>query len=538
MSTGLRIERTVFGGLGSLGAGFAAGDRSATDLFPGLAGGLIGSGRGSNLPKSCDESALGDDAFGATSAEAAAKLGSILSGEGALVATGHQPCLFLGPLFVLYKALTTIELAKVLEERLDLPVLPLFWVASDDHDWEEVGTTRLIDTNNELRTFRLDPPRERERRSVGESILDESIVGPMAELRQALPESAFVARYLEWIERSYEPGLSMGQAFGRLLAGVLSGRKMVWLDSAAASVKRALVPLHRRALSDAAAATAAVTSSTQRVRDAGFEAQLTVPARASNVFYDDGEARRRVYVEGETVSLGRDGEPRELEALLEELDERPEAFGPSAALRPVAESCLLPVAASVLGPSEIAYWAQLPDLFTLSGVGLPLIVPRTTWQIREGKVEKVLRTLEIAPGELRDGGSKVLRRAVREARPAAVGEALKLLEESNEAAFDRVREALVEEMPGIQTTADKARARAVKVSRDLERAIDGAVREREALARQKIEKAALHLYPGGKPQERVQSPFYFLARYGEEFLNELDRQVRATVEEYVARLDA
>ena len=537
MTAGLRIEPAPFGDPGSLGARFFAGERVATELFPETAGTLIG-GRSADLPKSCEEAALGDDAFGATSREAAAKLRSILEGQGVLVATGHQPCLFLGPLFVLYKALTTMKLAEVLEEKLDLPVLPLFWVASDDHDWDEVGATRVIDTDNELRTLQLKAPRGRAGRSVGETMLDASVVELKAEMRQALPASSFVPRYLELMDSCYVPDRSVGQAFGHLLSAVLSGRDLVWLDSAAPSVKRALAPLHRRALVDAAAATAAVTASTDRVRKAGFEPQLAVPLEASNVFYDDGTARQRLYVDGQRVRLGRDGEAGELEALLEELDTRPEAFGPSAALRPVAESCLLPVGAAVLGPAEIAYWAQLPELFELSGVGLPLIVPRTAWQLREGKVEKVLTALGIAPEQLQDGGSQVSELAVRQARPAAVSEALGVVNESTEAAFDRMRAAIAEELPGIRATADKTRAAVGKAIRDLERAIDGAVRERGTQDRLKIEKAALHLYPAGKPQERVQSPFYYLARYGEEFLDDLDRQVRATVEDYVARLGA
>ena len=419
MSGQPRLERAAFGAPGSLGSRFAAGDPTVVDLFPPPAREQSRSGNGagaSALPPSCESPALAAEVFGASSPDSAAKLRSILAGEGVLVTTGQQPCLFLGPMFVLYKAMTALRLAATLERELGCPVLALFWVASDDHDWKEVGTTQLIDTSNALRSFRLNPPDGREQLSVGQTMLDGSIHDLLAEVREALPQSEFINRYMELFGDAYRPGRSVGRAFGEALTGVLGGRELVWLDSAAPEVKRALAPLHARALRHAASAAAAVTSSTERVREAGFEPQLALPGGASNVFYDDGSARRRIYVEGDVARPGKEGGERPLAELLAEVERSPEAFGPSAALRPVAESCLLPVSASVLGPAEVAYWAQLPGLFEWAGIGMPRTVPRTGWTAIEAKVARVLDALELNPGELSDGGVEVVRRSVRGGR--------------------------------------------------------------------------------------------------------------------------
>ncbi len=540
MSERFRFERAVFGAPGSLGSCFAAGDPAAVDLFRASRGATDGSGEGagaSPLPPSCEGPALPAEVFGATSPEAVAKLDSILAGEGALVTTGQQPCLFLGPLFVLYKAMTAIRLAATLERRLGRPMLALFWVASDDHDWKEVGTTWLIDTSNALRSFRLEPPEGREQRSVGETVLDSSIDELLVGIREALPQSEFIGNYLDLFGDSYRSGRSVGRAFGDALTGVLGGRELVWLDSAAVEVKRALAPLHTRALRHAASASAAVTRSTERVREAGFEPQLALPGGATNLFHDDGSGRRRVYVEGDFARAGKRGVERPLAEVVAEIERSPEAFGPSAALRPVAESCLLPVSASVLGPAEVAYWAQLPGLFEWAGIDMPRTVPRTGWMAIEPKVARVLEALELNLHDFSDGGSEIVERSVRGGRPEAVARALQEADAAREVAFDRILEAVSAEIPGIRATAEKARAGARKAARQLEKAVDASVLERQSVLRRQIEKTALHLYPGGMPQERVLNPLYYLARFGPEFLESLDREVEMAVEEYVARLD-
>lgn len=529
-----RLERAPFGEAGSLGATYAARDPSVLDLFPSwveLGEQSLAAVHG--VPGPLREGLRSED-FGATSSASREKLEAILAGQGTLVTTGQQPGMFLGSLLVLYKALTAIALASTLERRFGHPVLALFWVASDDHDWREVGATRVIDTTNDLQSLRFDPPAGRSDRAVGSTCLDMRVSALLAALRDVFPETEFRDQHLKLLEAAYQPGRRIGQAFGEALAGVLADHELVWLDSARPAVSRALGPLYQRALEETTQATDRLLESTERVRAAGFDPQLLVPDRASNVFFDDAQGRRRVHVEGGSVRLGSDGEPRPLEALLSELRRTPEAFSPSAALRPVAESALLPVAASVLGPAEVAYWAQLPGLFSWAGVPMPRVVPRTAWTVIEAKIASVLEDVGASSEELRDGGDRVIERAVRQETPTLVSESLEELASTQEAAFDHVVSALGAELPGIRATGEKARASARRVYQDLEKGVAAAVRDRQRTLTRRVRKAATHLYPGGGAQERVLNPLYYLVRYGPGFVADLDREVRAAVEEYVA----
>lgn len=468
--------------------------------------------------------------LGVSSPEARRRVERIAAGEGVFVATGQQPLLFLGPLFVVYKALTAVEQARRLSAS-GTPALALFWVAGDDHDWDEVGRCRVLDPDNDLRTLRLTPPPGRRGRSVGPSELSDGVVELVGEMGELLPESEFVGDYLELLRDTWRPGRPVGEAFASSLRGLLKGEPFAWVDASSRAVRRASAPLIRRVLEDPAPVLDRLEGGAERCRDAGYPPQMPPRPGGLPVFVDTGSARRRLYRRGrDTLSAGPDGEELTRGRVLRELDDDPDAFSPSGELRPVLESWLLPVHAAVLGPSEIAYWAQLPPLFGWAGTEAPRVAPRRSWTVIEGKVEKVLQKLDAAPRAFRDGGRELADRVTDEGRPPAVETALREARRAVEGALDGVEEAVAEELPGIRSAVGAARHEAFEALARLEDAVDDRVRERHDVLLRQIRKAAAHLYPGGEPQERVLSPFYYLARYGDVFLEQLSRAGRELAE--------
>ena len=522
MSPAPEIRPRPLGSEGSLARDFVEGRPSATDLFPeeGLApagpAGATGSAR------------LEPDAFGTTTGEARERLERILDGDGVLVSTGQQPVLFLGPLYVLYKALGAIQLAGEVEEATGRPALASFWIASDDHDWGEVGGANLLDRENRLRSVRLEPPAGRAERAAGPAPLPETVESRLDEMFEVLPESEFVGEYLELFRDAYRPGRPVAEAFGEALSGVLGDRPLAWLDTAAEGVKRAGAPLFRRALEEAADGEAALAEGARRVREAGYEVQVPLMERGTHLFYDTGEERVRLYrARDGDLRLGRGGERVSAAALLEELESEPVRFSPNVALRPILESWLLPVSFAVVGPGELAYWAELPSLFRARGVSMPALRPRPSWNVVEGKVAKVLRKLDAAPEAFRDGGDELVRRAVSESRPESVDAALRELRAAIQAGTEQVDRALERELPGIRSSVGKARSELFGAVDELEDAVDGRVEERQEVLVRQIRKAAAHLYPDGKPQERVLNPLYYLSRYGRDFVSAVEEAGRA-----------
>lgn len=462
--------------------------------------------------------------------EAAAKAERILSGEGWLVTTGQQPLLFLGPLYVLYKLQTAVALAERMEAELGVPVLASFWVASDDHDWDEVGLARLIDTRNELRELRLTPPAGREGRPAGPTPLPTAITGLIDDLSETLPDTSFSAIYLEKIRDAYRPSRTLTDAFSDLLASTLPDAPFVLVDAADPTLKRASVPLVRAAIREAGAAESRLGAATDEVERAGYEARIALLPGGSSVFLDPGSGRERLYRDGEgRWRIGREGKPIREDELLARLEDRPEDFSPNVALRPVLESWLLPVAATVLGPGELEYWTQLPGQFEVHGVPMPALHPRTSWTLIEAKVRKVLEKLGAEPEELADGGDALARREVERGRPDAVEAALRAACEREAAAYDRLAAAIATEMPGLRSAVGKARSAAGDALDALEGTVDARLRDRQQVLHRQIRKAARHLFPEGSPQERVIAPSYFLARYGPELVRELGERTAARV---------
>ncbi len=518
---------------GSLAAAYAAEDPRLESILP--ADALRIAARRSPFspsaaePRGATPPPLSSSDFTTTSPVARATLDRVLNGEGALVTTGQQPGLFLGPLYTLYKALAAAELAARLERLWDVPVLPVFWVASDDHDWDEVATTHVIGHDGEVRTLRLSPPDGHAGRPVGAAPLTDSVLPLLHELEQSVGGPGFGDTYVGLMRDAYAPDRSVGEAFIDAMVALMESRPFALIDAASPALKRASVPVARHALVEQAASEAALRAGAERLESAGFPATIPVLPDASCLFMDTGEERARLYVRNGIVSAGRDGPEMSLEAALERLDEEPERFSPNVALRPVLESSLLPVAATVLGPGELGYWAQLPDLFRLFDVAMPVVRPRMAWTILETKVERMLDKLGALPEDLADGAAGLLEGRIETERPAGVGAALADLRGTLEAGFDRLETAVQSELPGLRSAAGKARAEAGKALKSFDRSVNSNLRESQAVARERAERAARHLYPDGYAQERFYTPVSYLARYGAEFVEVIAAEGRSRV---------
>lgn len=475
-------------------------------------------------PPSPRPSRLGPESFGVSGPGVRARLESVLRGRGTFVTTGHQPVLLLGPLYVLYKALTAISLAARLEETLGAPVVPLFWIASDDHDWNEVGSATILDRSNAPRTLSLPIPDGGERRSVGSHILDGSGRDVIDALPEIVPESEFTAHYLELVRDAYVEGKPVSAAFARLLAGVLGDRGYAWIDSARPELRLAAAPFHGRLLSDWDGVLEAEAAGVRALEAKGFEAPIARVRDALPLFFDGGGGRHRVRRDGETSPKG----------WRERLEAEPQGFSPNVASRPALESWLLPVAATVLGPGEVAYWCQLGPLFGALDVPLPSVHPRAAWMLVEARTRRVLARTGLSPQDLAAGADPVVERLTREARPEAVERALGRFREDAGTGMAAIEEAVAEDVPGLRGAAGKMRKGIFDAASELSRQVDRATRERLDVQLRQVRRAGANLFPGRRPQERVLNPLSFLCRYGPGLVERLARETDWEVASFLA----
>jgi bacillithiol biosynthesis cysteine-adding enzyme BshC len=488
---------------------------SVEDLFP---DGTIASSERDDAKAGPSFAAAVGEAVHCASVAGRERLEAVREGRGLVVSTGQQPQLFGGPLYVLYKGLTAVREASEIERRTGLPCLAIFWVAADDHDWEEVASVDYLDRDENLRRLKLPPTENRASRSVGPSLLPDSIHVRVAEFLAEVETDSPGAAWVDVLRDAYSPGRSFTEAFITLASSWFRDLPIAFLDAAHPDVRRASVPLLtevierddqvRRALGQGAAA----------VEELGFEPQLAYMELAIPMFRDGGHERFRLRAGQDDIRVDARGTRSSRGDLIAEIQAEPGRFSPSAALRPVLESRLLPVARTVLGPGEIAYWAQLHPLFSLLDAKMPAIRPRDSWLVIETRVERLLGKVGISAEEARDPEA-ARRRIIEENRPTPVVERLTEIEEGLGREYEALAAAVGRELPGLRSAVGKSRKRASDALGELRRTVDRAVADRESIVLGQLDRIVSHLYPGGVPQERRIPVSAFVSKHGDGFLD-------------------
>jgi bacillithiol biosynthesis cysteine-adding enzyme BshC len=451
-------------------------------------------------------------ALGAT-AMAAERLSRVAEGRGVVVTTGQQPGLFGGPLYTLAKALTALEMADVLEEETGVPVVPVFWAATDDADYAEASVAHVA-TRSGLSELRLPGPGR-----PGVPMADQPIgevEGLIAELHAAAGSASFEDP-LHLVSEAYASGGTIGRAYVSLLRGILEPLGIAVLDASHPSVKDAGRPVLVDALIRAREIDDALARREHELRAAGHEPQVAHVKDLSLVFEYGRGTKQRVPL---SRAEARAKDPKAL-------------FGPNVLLRPLVERSILPTVAYASGPAELAYFAQVSAIAPILGVSTPLGVPRWSGVIIEPYVDRILDRYNLHHDDLSDV-HVVARRLVAERLPATAHEALARLRDATRRGIDELRRALASQPPALvdeRVLSGAEHQLAHRVDR-LERRVMAAAKRREADLMTQLEAAQAALWPLGQPQERVLNWIPLLAREGPDLLT----RVRQAAREHVDRL--
>lgn len=460
------------------------------------------------------------DAIHAPDDPARARLERVVEEDGLVVTTGQQPVLFGGPLYTLYKALTAVALADTLQDLLERPVLPLFWVASEDHDWDEAGHTHLIDLDNDLRRIEV-PVAEGESRPVHRVELGEGLQTAREAFETLLPETDFSGPFLDLLRESYPAGSTLSGGFRRLMAGLLASLPLAFVDAAHPLVKERSRPVLLGELDAADEHEALLTREAARLEEAGYPVQVPILEGGVNLFLEGPGGRERIYRDDGSFHLRHSGLPLDRDEILRRVEADPAVLSPNVLLRPVVESAVFPVVSYVAGPGEIAYYAQLSAFFEAHGIRMPVIHPRFSATLLEGKVAKVLEKFGLEPEAMQRPHHELVSELAREEMPDEVRRALGEIRGALGQGTARLLDAAREVDPTLKGPITHARNESFSAFNEAEKKIVQAVKRQDEIALAQLEKARVHLHPLGRPQERVVNPFYYLVRYGPDFLKSL-----------------
>lgn len=432
---------------------------------------------------------------------------------GVVVTTGQQPGLFGGPAYTLSKALAALALADELEESLGCPVAPVFWAATDDADWAEAAEVHLSFIDGVRRLALEGPPTD------GVAMADVPL-GPMAPLHAALAAACGSGAHgalLEATVAAYGEGGTVGGAYVRWLRHVLEPLGIAVLDAAHPAVRLAADPVLRQALAQAAPVQAALEARDAALRDAGLAPQVELVPGRSLVF------RLRPDAEGRPV---RERVPLdEAEAALREAPAG--TLGANVLLRPVVERALLPTAAYVAGPGELAYGAQVAVVADALGREQPLLVPRWAGEVVETRALEAASALGLSEDDLATP-HRAEARVARARMDGAVADGMERLRLAIEAQVGALRTAVLDAGVPVpaRTVEGLARDLARRVDRH-ERRLLAAVKRQEGEAMRQVAMVRGALRPLGRPPERTLSLVPLLVRHGPGLLRRMGDLARA-----------
>jgi bacillithiol synthase len=434
-------------------------------------------------------------------------------GDGApAVVTGQQVGLFGGPLFCLLKAVTVAQCAE------KTGAVPVFWLASEDHDLEEINFVNLAATDH-LRRFAVEVP-HRENAPAGMVVFGDEITAAVKQVESIFGSSEISGM----LAASYRKGENFAGAFARFYAQILGDLGIVFLDPLEADLHRLAQPLYRAALDQSDEINRALLEREHALESAGYHAQVKVTPSHTLCFYLEDGARTSIRHDGEDFRIGE----RKLSRaeMLAETERCPERFSANVLLRPVLEDYLLPTLCYIGGPSEIAYFAQVEAVYRHLSSRVTPVVPRIFATLIEPRQAKLLDRyglrlpdVFVGPEKLKEViGARVLPESVMQSFDAA-GQNLDRDLETIRGSLERLDRTLAEaaENAGskmryqLQGLRDKAARAEARKSSELQHHAD---------------ELSVMLYPNKELQEREIGAAYFLLKHGPGLVQELKQNLK------------
>ncbi|MBK8497648.1 MAG: bacillithiol biosynthesis cysteine-adding enzyme BshC [Flavobacteriales bacterium] len=422
------------------------------------------------------------------------------------VTTGHQLCLFTGPLYVPFKLLNAIRLARTLTAELRRPVVPVFWMASEDHDRDEIdhvwmGEQKVVWPGTAAG-------------AVGRMAMN-GIESVLAQLHPLLGAGAEADHLREELRLCYRPEFTLAQATRRFVHALFGRFGLVIIDGDDRELKKLFAPVMREELLNGIVQrTVAYADERLRVR---YPAQAH--ARAINLFHLREGHRSRIEVDGEHYRVLSGGPRFTADEMLMDLELRPQDYSPNVLLRPAYQEVVLPNIAYIGGGGELAYWMQLRWLFQSLQLPMPMVLLRTSAAFLSAKEDHQRARSGVSHADLFKPAHQVLNTMAHRAS----GVVTDLVEEQQELdgffARLRARASAIDGTLGPSTEAASVRAQRMLIN--LQTKMDRALRRREAVQVQRTQHLLATLFPAGGLQERTLNILPMLASLGPSLLDEL-----------------
>jgi len=453
--------------------------------------------------------------FGASS-KTMENLERLLRKDVGVIITGQQTGLFGGPLYVLYKALTAIKLANRLGRTCGSCVVPVFWLASDDADFLEVNHTFVPDKSFDCRRIGINGTSP-ENTPVAAIYPETQFENAIAEMEASFVDTEFSAELFAALRKSYNPQESMSSGFGRWLMHNLRDFGLILVDPADPEIKQHLSDIYCREIEEKSPSTNLVLQTSSRLKDAGYHTQVQLRASERlNLFYTD-PVRLSLQQKSDAITSTDGSRAFSRQELLTIAQNEPHKLSPNVILRSITQDTIFPTVAYVAGPSEIAYFAQLKDVYAHFDVPMPIIYPRKSLTLLDPGIDRILDKYKMHTSDLWKDTEQFITDYTKAHLPSELMAELLRLKTEMPLEILNQKEAILRLDPSLHKMLEVTSGKIHNTLNNLEKKVLQAGKRQNEVVRTQLHKASTMLYPMHTLQERIFNFTPFLNKYGPRF---------------------
>ncbi len=449
------------------------------------------------------------------------------------VVTGQQVGLYTGPLYTILKTISIVKLAKELKERFpQFNFVPVFWLESEDHDIEEANHTYLIDKQNELVRVGFDSENRNDedvpRKNnppVGNIEFGELINSINEQLRSTMIDTDFKEKMMNMVTKNYKEGNDYKTAFAGLMNDIFKGYGVIFIDPADHEIKRLLVPVFEKELTSSPKLCETIITQSAELEK---NYDLQVKPKVINMFFLHNNNRLLIEPrEGGKFALRNSKRRFENEEMMNMLNENPELFSPNVVLRPICQDYLLPTVAYIGGPGEISYFAQFKPAYKHYDITMPVIYPRASVSIIEGKIAKFMNNFNVKLEDIFHQSFLVSKVVDKLSEVKVDDEISKYIDDLNKIFYD-MRNMTVKVDQTLLNVVDNLKDKTKQNLEQFKSKLINAQAKKSETTTTQIDKVTNNIFPNNNLQERVISILYFLNKYDDSFIKKLFHEIDVT----------
>jgi bacillithiol synthase len=435
------------------------------------------------------------------------------------VVTGQQVGVLTGPLYTIYKAFSAIKLARCLNER-GTTVVPVFWMATEDHDWDEVAFTEFFNQHCQLSKIEVSGSMHIAGTPVGTAIIDRSIEKTTEQLLNGLPDTEFIQDIATIIRDAYMEGRSFGDAFAHMMTSLMSNYGLILLDPLDKRLKKLASPIYIRAIERAQEIASATNLRSRKLEEAGYHAQVFTSTDAFPLFIHlNGERHALVHINNSSYRVKGAKPEYTSEELIEKAQTEPEQFSPNVMLRAVVQDYLLPTVVYIGGAAEIAYFAQTAEVYRVLDRPVTPILHRASLTIVEPGVNRTLKRFDLHLTDFFSGFDHVVARVVEKYLGLETARAFEKTDEIINNALNNLQKELHHFDPTLADALNRGKRKINYQLDGLRTRFYRSQMERDHVVHRQLERAYTALYPEKSLQERHINISSLLARHGRYMLD-------------------